>query len=52
MKNKSKDPYNFEKIDGFLKERKNAIGEMKQTYGKIHIKSYKSKEQNNEGRGE
>ena len=39
----NKDPYNFEKIDGFLTERKRAIGEMKETYGKIYMKSPKAK---------
>lgn len=42
MKN-SKDPYNFERIDGYLKERKKEIGEKKQMYGKIYQKSPKAK---------
>ena len=46
MKNNEKDPYNFEKIDGFLKERKREIGEKKQMYGKIYQKSPKSAEEN------
>lgn len=38
MKSNEKDPYNFEKIDGYLKERKMKIGEKKQMYGKIYQK--------------
>lgn len=38
MKSNEKDPYNFQKIDGFLKERKETIGEKKQQYGKIYVK--------------
>ena len=45
MKSNEKDPYNFEKIDGYLRERKNAIGEMKQQYGKIYVKGPKAKRQ-------
>ncbi len=39
----NKDPYNFEKTEEFLRERKNAIGEMKETYGKVYMKSSKAK---------
>ena len=49
MKN-NKDPYNFEKIDGFLAERKRAIGEMKETYGKVYMKSPKAKSQESKGK--
>ncbi len=51
MKNNNKDPYNFEKIDGFLERRKEAIGEKKQQYGKIYMKRQKNgKNAQNEGR--
>jgi len=45
MKSNEKDPYNFEKIDGYLNERKRKIGEKKQMYGKVYQKM-----QNAEGR--
>ena len=41
----NKDPYNFEKTEDFLKERKKAIGEMKQMYGKIYMKGPRAKSQ-------
>lgn len=51
MKSNEKDPYNFEKIDGYLNERKRKIGAKKQMYGKVYmkIKNDESKMQN-EGR--
>lgn len=52
MKDSNKDPYNFEKIDGFLSERKETIGEKKQQYGKIYQKRQGKKSLKNEGRGE
>lgn len=45
MKNNEKDPYNFEKIDGYLKERRKEIGEKKQMYGKIYMKGLSTESQ-------
>ena len=50
MKGNNKDPYNFQKIDGFLEKRKEAIGEKKQQYGKIYMKRQNNSKEQNEGR--
>lgn len=45
MKSNEKDPYNFEKIEPYLKERKKEIGKKKQMYGKVYMKGPRAKGQ-------
>ncbi len=45
MKSNEKDPYNFEKIDPYLEQRKKEIGKKKQMYGKVYQKGPKAERQ-------
>ncbi len=45
MQSNEKDPYNFKKIDGYLKERKKEIGERKHMYGKVYQKGPRAENQ-------
>ena len=52
MKFDEKDPYNFEKIDGFIREYDMKTNGKKQSGGKIYQKSKNAKaDTKNEGRG-
>lgn len=51
MKDNNKDPYNFEKIGGFIREYNLKTNGKKQSGGKIYMKKQKSNEQN-KGHGE
>ena len=51
MKSNKKDPYNFEKIDGFIREYNNKTNDKKPMNGKIYQKSRNiNGEIKNEGR--
>lgn len=50
MKDNNKDPYNFEKIDGFIREYNLKTNGKKQSGGKIYQKRQNNNKGQNEGR--